>query len=364
MRKILALVLSTMMALTLTACSQSQPAATTAAPAPAATTAAAAPAAPAAAPAETTAATASSSFTPPSSIEFICCYGAGGGHDTMLRAMEAAWRANNIYNGTITYNYQNGGAQAVGMTYTLAQRGRNDCLMSTTAQLIKTPMTNDLGFDWHDFNPLILWGEQCTFMVVRSDLGVDSVDELMKSGKSLTFANTGAGTSGDYITIRLQQIYPDADLVGVSFDGDGEILTQLLGGHVDATFTDLGSVRDYIEEVGGTGELKILAVCNEERSSYMPDIPTLTEQGIDIVSYAIRGIVAPPDMDQEYIDYYTDICLQLLDTPEFKKYYEDNTLEFKPLVGDELIKYLEDMEAWQIESYKAAGIEILDKYNK
>ncbi len=350
MKKLIALLLASTMLLSLSACA----AAPAAQPAPAQESQAA----------QGSAAGSGEAFTPPESIEFICCYGAGGGHDTMLRAMESAWRANGIYDGTITYNYQSGGAQAVGMTYTLAQRGRNDCLMSTTAQLIKTPMTTDLGFNWHDFNPLILWGEQCTFMVVRSDLGYDSVDELLKSGKSLTFANTGAGTSGDYITIRMQQMYPDADLVGVSFDGDDEILTQLLGGHVDATFTDLGSVREYIEELGGTGELKILAVCNYERSSYMPEVPTLIEQGLDIASYAIRGIVAPPDMDPAYMEYYTDLCLKLLDTPEFQKYYEDNTLEMKPLVGEELTQYLEDMEAWQADSYMAAGIEILDEYKE
>ena len=343
-----------MLAMSLAACGGSSssttaaPAETTAAPA---TTAAAADSSAA----ETTA-------DAPKNLEFICCYGAGGGHDTMLRNLEKAWKNNNIYNGTITYNYQNGGAQAVGMTYTMAQKGRNDALMSTTAQLVKTPMITELGFDWHDLEPLIIFGNTSYFMVVRSGLGVDSLDDLMALNQPLTFADTGAGSAPQYITQRLQQEYPDADITSVTFDGDGEILSQLLGGHIDGTFTDLGSVREYIEQDGGTGELKILASCTENRSVYLPDIPSLRELGHDIYTIQIRGMVAPPEMDAEYQAIWTDLLLKATETPEWEQYMYDNTIEPLNITGQELDDYIESYAHRQKECYDMAGVEVLEQY--
>ena len=77
MYRVITIVLALALVLALAACGN-------AAPAPAASSA------PAEQPkTDTPAAPAASGFTPPATLEFICCYGAGGGHDTMLRNMDA-----------------------------------------------------------------------------------------------------------------------------------------------------------------------------------------------------------------------------------------------------------------------------------
>jgi putative tricarboxylic transport membrane protein len=296
---------------------------------------------------------------PSDTIEFVSCFGPGGGHDTMLRNMEAALRANKLMDNPIIYTYKPGGAMAVGMAYTYEKAGRIDTIMSTTSQLVKTPLQMDIGgFGWRDMTPICLWGKTVQFLFVRGDIKEQTMDELLNSGRPLSFYNSGAGTNEEYVALRLAEMVPHADIVSVPIDGDAEALTQLLGGHIDVMPSELGDAEEFLK----TGELRALCTSSPERSVFLPDVPTLKELGYDIGCSSFRGVMGPPNMPQEAVAFYVDLFKEVSETKEFQQYMESNGVEPNYLTGNAMIEYLEEYEDMQIEAFKLAGLEILPQY--
>ncbi|MGI6084875.1 MAG: tripartite tricarboxylate transporter substrate-binding protein [Acetivibrionales bacterium] len=292
---------------------------------------------------------------PKDTIEFISCFGPGGGHDTMLRNMEAAMRANKLIENPITYTYKPGGNMAVGMTHTYQQAGRNDCIMSTTIQLVSTPLVVDLGgFGWRDLTPLCRWGTTSLFLFIKGDNQYDTLDKLLNSGKPLSFTSPGVGSEEEIIAVMLEE-NSNAEISSVPFDGDGEAITAILGGHVDVYISELGGVEDYVE----SGELKVLACAGAERSKYAPDIPTLRELGFDYNNSGFRGVMGPPDMAPDAVEFYVDLFKKTFETKEFQEYLEINGVEPKFISDKEFRAFLEDLENVMKSAYEISGVEMI-----
>ena len=99
------------------------------------------------------------------------------------------------------------------------------------------------------------------------------------------------------------------DVNFVTYDGGGPLTSALLGKKIDAGFSGLPEFQGSID----SGELRVLAVSGEERypeGSPFADVPTLTEEGVDLVFLNWRGVLAPPEISdertEELIGYFED----------------------------------------------------------
>jgi tripartite-type tricarboxylate transporter receptor subunit TctC len=107
-----------------------------------------------------------------------------------------------------------------------------------------------------------------------------------------------------------------ADKMGIDFsyvpyDGTRERMTALLSGAIEMGVLNVASGRKYMEQ----GELKGLAIAAEERSEFLPDMPTLKESGIDMLFALERGIVAPKGTPRDVIDHWSAIFKQAAEDP-------------------------------------------------
>ncbi len=99
-----------------------------------------------------------------------------------------------------------------------------------------------------------------------------------------------------------------ADKLGIEFsyvpyDGTRERMTALLSGAIDMGVLNVASGRKYMEG----GELQGFAIAAEERSEFLPDMPTLKEVGVDMLFALERGIVAPKGTPRDVIDHWSAI---------------------------------------------------------
>jgi tripartite-type tricarboxylate transporter receptor subunit TctC len=99
-----------------------------------------------------------------------------------------------------------------------------------------------------------------------------------------------------------------ADKMGIEFsyvpyDGTRERMTALLSGAIDMGVLNVASGRKYMEQ----GELQGFAIAAEERSEFLPDMPTLKESGVDMLFALKRGIVAPKGTSRDVIDHWSAI---------------------------------------------------------
>ncbi len=108
-----------------------------------------------------------------------------------------------------------------------------------------------------------------------------------------------------------------ADKMGIEFsyvpyDGTRERMTALLSGAIDMGVLNVASGRKYMEQ----GELQGFAIAAEERSEFLPDMPTLKEMGIDMVFGLERGIVAPKGTPRDVIDHWSAIFKMAAEDPD------------------------------------------------
>lgn len=130
-------------------------------------------------------------------------------------------------------------------------------------------------------------------LVVRSDLGVSNIKELIimakaKPGK-LAMGSAGNGTTG-HLGGELFKSMTNTFMIHVPYRGSPQAIQDLMGGQVDLMFDNLSSIAPHIK----SGRVRVLGVSGRARSPFFPDIPTIGEVVPGYETSAWGGIVAPP----------------------------------------------------------------------
>ncbi|MDQ0023768.1 tripartite-type tricarboxylate transporter receptor subunit TctC [Variovorax paradoxus] len=160
-----------------------------------------------------------------------------------------------------------------------------------------------------DFVPLGFIGATPTLLVVSAAAPWKSVADLRgASGKSMSFASAGNGTSGhlagETLNLRLGK-----DFVHVPYRDGAQALTEVMAGNVQFMFYHPAAVLPQIR----AGKLRALGVSSAKRSLAAPEVPTLAEQGIanfDLVAWFM--LYAPADMPAAQRDRLRDATQAVL----------------------------------------------------
>jgi tripartite-type tricarboxylate transporter receptor subunit TctC len=148
----------------------------------------------------------------------------------------------------------------------------------------------DLEFNWESFTPIYAYAKVPMFFSVKNDAPwktlKDFIADAKKSPGKLRYSTFGAFTLPHFATSDLCK-KAGIELTLIPHAGVGDVLTALIGGHVEMAVTH-GSAGHLT-----AGTIRALAVADRERLEDYPDIPTLTELGFPIVCYPILGHVAP-----------------------------------------------------------------------
>ena len=143
-----------------------------------------------------------------------------------------------------------------------------------------------------DLRPVALMGMSEHVLATHPGSGIRSVADLRaavrKSGAALSYASFGNGTSAHLSGAALAQ-QMGVELVHVPYKGQAPALTDLLGGQVTLMFGNWPEFRSHVQ----SGKLVAIGMATPKRSAHAPDIPTLTEQGVAIVSNSWNGLLAP-----------------------------------------------------------------------
>ena len=144
-----------------------------------------------------------------------------------------------------------------------------------------------------DFVPLGFVGATPTLLVVPAAAPWKTVADMRQaSGKSVSFASAGNGTSG-HLAGELLNLRLGKDFVHVPYRDGAQALTEVMAGNVQFMFYHPAAVLPQVR----AGKLRALGASSARRSTAAPDVPTLTEQGIpdfDLVAWFM--LYAPADM--------------------------------------------------------------------
>lgn len=170
----------------------------------------------------------------------------------------------------------------------------------------------DLTLDDYEVTGIVAQ-EDGNVIVVPADSPYNTMQELMDAsaanpGEIDLTANTGAMT---YL-VGSQLNNAGAEFNFVDVGGAAGRLTAILGGNVDVSFNPVGQVKPYVD----SGELKVLATISNERTTSLPDVPTLTDLGYDITFRAEFFYLFPKGTPQERIDTFSAAVMNVVNTSE------------------------------------------------
>lgn len=193
--------------------------------------------------------------------------------------------------------------------YTVLCVGNSLLMPELYAQFTKTAYTHK------DALPVCQWAGFIPTIAVRKDAPWKNLKEFMEDAKnkSLKFGGPGKTTTNYILALSLARKY-NVKLSGLPFKGDGEVVTALLGGHVDMGMLMTASVKAQFD----AGTLRVLAVGYESRLPDFPGVPTIREQGYDVGFDAMfMGMYAPVKTPPERIKVLADAVKKVTEDETF-----------------------------------------------
>jgi tripartite-type tricarboxylate transporter receptor subunit TctC len=231
--------------------------------------------------------------------------------------------------------------------------------VTSASPLVVTPHTlAKLPYDAKkDFAAVSLLGFTPETLAINPDLPVANLAELIKLAKTrdITLASAGVGGLPHMSIELLKSAVPGTRIVHVPYKGAAPAVTDALAGHVDGVSVDLPAVSAQI----ANGQLRGIAVANDKRSAFLPDLPTSVEQGVQgFVAVNWIGVIAPARTPQPVIDKLHDAVVKVMQQARVKDALAKAAVEVSvsetPAAFQKFID-AED-EKWAA-TVKAAGVE-------
>jgi putative tricarboxylic transport membrane protein len=263
---------------------------------------------------------------PKKPIELIVPMSAGGGSDVFARQLVKILADEKIIPQTITVVNKPGGSGAIGWAYVAEKKGDPYILSTTSSSFYTVPITGGSPVSLKNFTPISGLGQDPNLLMVNINSKYNTLDDLIaaaKSGENKVSAAGSSGASDDAIIFNILSDKTGTKMKYVPFTGGGEVMTALLGGHVDFAFVNPSEGLAQIE----AKKLKALAVSADARLTSLPEIPTFKEKGLDITLAQLRGVVAPLDVDPAIVKYLEDAFKKASETQAWKDFLKKNGVQ-------------------------------------
>lgn len=230
-------------------------------------------------------------------LHLIVPFSAGGNTDVVARII--APRAGELLGRTVVVENRPSASAIIGTQAVVnaAPDGDTILMVDTTLPVLPT-LHEKLPFDiFKDLKPLSAAVSAPTTLVVRSTLKAQTVKDVIELARAepgkLTFGTGSLGGTAHLAGLLMQEA-AGIRMTHVPYAGAGQAMNDLLGGHLDTTFSAYAAVQGMIE----TKKVQAIATTGAERLTIAPDIPTFRESGLpQVVVAAYWCFYAPAGVD-------------------------------------------------------------------
>ena len=334
MKKLLALMLTVVMVLSLAACGKSDPSGDTKTP---------------------STGKEDGSAWPSKAITLLCGYSAGGSSDLGCRYLAEALKTE-LGVPVIVENVPGSGSWLCWnhLLHTTAADGYTFSLVNLSALYGHYDETNPREETIDSFQLLANHVIDYQVLAIRSDetrfTDYASFIEYAKNNNILMAAATNNITSGDGTVAKMLQKDHGCQITVVPVDGASDATTMFLAGETDILSANVGDVMEA--EENGYRPIIIFA---PERSEFLPDVPTSAETGVDdYVSFSARGYAYMPGVDQEIVDRMTEALTNAFNNEDYQKNMAAMGAQLELYTGDDYKQLLDDqldtrLELWDVQ---------------
>lgn len=259
-------------------------------------------------------------------VTFIHPFAAGGGADNVLRAIaqELAGKFGQPF--AVENRTGAGGAIGSAAAAKAAPDGYTLLMTAIGPAVLNQLLFKSVAYDTDkDFTPVIMVGEIPQLIVSSPKLGFKTLADLVEFGRKnpgkLNVGHAGAGSMG-HLTAALFLARAGIKGTLVSYRGAMPVVRDVLGGQIQA------GVPIYIPPARN---VTILAVTSAERISFLPDIPTAREGGVDLIASTWVAIMAPAGTPHDIVLKLNAAINAFIASPEGAAQYKNAGI--RPLGG-------------------------------
>ena len=239
---------------------------------------------------------------PTEAVKLVVPYPPGGPTDALARRL--AQGVGEALNATVIVENRAGANGNIGSEHVAKSKpDGHTILFGTSGPLaINSSLYNNLGYHPEtSFEPIIKIGHLPNILVVHPSVKANNVQELIEYSKNnpdtLTYASSGKGASSHLAGVLFNSL-AETNILHVPYKGTGPALNDLLGGQVSMAFTDVLTALPHIK----SNRLKALGLASAQRSSALPDLKTIEEQGLSGYDVSVFfSVVAPTNTPEPII---------------------------------------------------------------
>lgn len=279
---------------------------------------------------------------PQREIRMIVPLPPGGAIDIMARTLQAVLDDMGV---RVVVDNRAGGGTATGLIDVAQAQPDGYTVGVATTAILSLMALGQVPLEPDSFTNITRLSEDPQLLLVRPDAPWDNVEEFMEAlaadPDSIAIGHPLINNPM-HAMAALTGRAVDVEARNVPFDGGAPVAAALLGGHIDAGVFLSGLALTYVEP----GELRALAVYENERLEALPDVPTFAEAGYDAFG-GLGGpvaqasfIVTPAGLDPELLDALVDIFQEAVLSDRFQSFAADSGFRADGLSAEELDEYL------------------------
>ncbi len=256
---------------------------------------------------------------PSQSIKFIVPYPAGGATDALARMVAQKMQEN--WQQSVVVENRPGAGGTIGSNQVAKGPADGYTVLFGIVALVQQITLMKLPYDpLKDFAPISRVAISPSVLAAAPALPINTLPEFVSLVKSNpgkhSIGSYGPGTSA-HLQGALLNLQSNLDLTHVPYQGGAQLVTALMGGQLSSAFLDAGSSKQHLSK------FKLMGVTGTERLSWLPNVPTLKEQGFH--SYEPMGwfgLLLPAGTPKPVVDKFSVETQRILKLPDVREKIE------------------------------------------
>lgn len=287
-------------------------------------------------------------------------WGAGGGTDNVARALTPL--VEKSLGKSIVLQNKIGATGAIATQYVHDQKSDGYSLLygAENPQLYGVMDISKLSYS--DFQPIIIIGRETAIVVVSADSKYNTIEELIADARAnpnkVNLGTTGPGGL-PFVVASLLKTASEVEFNQIPFDGDGPVITALLGKHVDVTVTKLSAAGELLK----AGKVKLLASISNDPIEGFEDVPAI---GTELPEYSkylpwgpFYGVFVNGDTPVEIVEKLKVAYKTAFNEEQYQTFLENAAITPMGISGDEAKEFLQNWQrvsSWLL--YDSGGAKI------
>ncbi len=256
---------------------------------------------------------------PDKTIQYIIPFPAAGESDLVAR-LQADLSAKKYKQAMVVMNRAGAGGALAWSSLNSYPTDGTAVVGVNIPHIILQPLQDGIQFKTDDINAIYYYHFTPDALMVSADSPYKTYQEFVAAAKKdpgkMSLAGSGQYSANHMAVERLNKL-AEIKISYIPFKGTGDLITALIGMHVDGA---MGYLPVAIQQ---KSKVRTLAIATEKRNPALPDVPTFKELGLNWVDGAYRGVAVPKNTPLTIQQKLSDYFGLLNSDPEIRKKLED-----------------------------------------